>query len=87
MAIEPLADRFGRRPEELWIVPTWVLGTFPLHAAGPAERAPTRDLLEETTVHYLPAGRLLRTGPAPARLLPGWRYSPHPLLPTTPRRC
>ena len=21
------------------------------------------------------------------RLLPGWRYSPHPLLPTTPRRC
>jgi CHAT domain len=64
-AIEPLVDRFGRRPEDLWIVPTWVLGTFPLHAAGPPERAPTRDLLEETTVRYLPAGRLLRTGPAP----------------------
>ena len=71
----PLLGRLGPDLDAIWVVPTWVLGTFPLHAARvePESRLAGPDVLDTVAISYLPAARLLRSPShdTPARPAPG----------------
>jgi hypothetical protein len=58
----PLLERVGSDLDAIWIVPTWVLGTFPLHAAReqPWDTQSAPDVLDRLAISYMPAARMLR---------------------------